>query len=974
VEALYNEMRARPPDERASALAAACPDDPTLAAEVLSLLDQPDSAAPFLNSPALEVAARLASGASSSFTGRRIGVFEVQGLLGAGGMGEVYRARDTRLGRSVAIKILPRAFKDDPERMVRFEREARVLASLNHPRICALYDVGRDQDTDYLVMELVEGETLAARLKKGALPFEQALRIAIEIADALDKAHRQGVIHRDLKPGNVMLTKSGAKLMDFGLAKLTLLGKDAEGISALPTASEPLTGEGTLMGTVPYMAPEQLEGETPDARSDLWALGCVLYEMATGRPAFEGRSRASLISSIMAAAPPPIGQIQPLTPPSLERLVKVCLAKDPDDRLQTAHDVMQELKWIAEAPAGTSGVTASGPGFPSPGRRRWALAVGGLILLSAAILGGLVGQRLPQDRGPGSHDAERKATFTDIAPPPGMHLSAIPTDSRLSDDGRQFVFLPVDNQDGRRLWLRDLDTGASRPLPGTENAGPVSWSRDGRRIVFAAEGDLKLLDIATGAVKNLTRLPRGGGDVGDLTGTWNQAGDFVFSWWGLHHIPASGGEPKVAILPDAARGEAFFEVPQFLPDGRHYLFSAVGLTPEQSGVYIGTLASSERRLILPSIEWAVFAPQGYLLFRRGSALFAQRFDPGRRELSGEPEPLVDGLLTPTWRGPNAWVGGDSLVYARGAAPRSRLTWFDRTGRESGPVGEFEDIITFDLSPDGTRVVAMIGFPGSSVWLIDASRGTSKRLTQGVGDGDPHFSGDAQSVLFVSGLPGRSGLFRLSLSGGGQTEVFRERPNTTPGSLPVSRLVATGWSHDGRIVLYSQNEELWSAPVSGDGEPKLVLRGPSISGGAHFAPDGRWVAYHHGVETGRSEVFVIPFPPTGERWQVSIAGGVQPTWRGDGRELFFLDPDGNLMSVEVSATRTIASGPPRVLFRTGVARPNAVIPDYGVTADGQRFLIKLPAAGNVPPELKLILDWTALLGKQKQTRPAGGPPA
>jgi eukaryotic-like serine/threonine-protein kinase len=895
--------------------------------------------------------------------GTRLGPYEIVAPLGAGGMGEVYRAKDTRLDRSVAIKVLPSHLTADPERRARFEREAKAVSSLNHPHICTVYDVGHEQGTDYLVMELVEGETLAQRVKKGALPLDQLLRTAIEIADALDKAHRQGVIHRDLKPGNVMLTKAGSKLMDFGLAKRAISAESGEHLSALPTEAPPLTGEGRIVGTMAYMAPEQLEGKDADARSDLWAFGCVLYEMATGRRAFEGKSQASLISAIMTAEPQPITQLQPLTPPALERLVKVCLAKDPDDRLQTAHDVMQELKWIAEAPAG-AGAAATGTvsgllRSATPAQKRWALAALGLTLLVGGILGGLVEKRMSQRSV--ANRGERRATFVDIALPPGVQLYELnPSDACLSGDGRQLVFFGLD-RDGGRLWLRDLDSGATRPLAGTEGAQtPVAWSRDNRRILYLASDSvsLKELEIPTGTVRTFAALPK---DSSVSLGAWNESGDFLLgARGGLFHAPPSGGDPKLMAPADAERGETILDVPQFLPDGRHYLFSAFSVKPDQSGVYVGVLGSAERKLLLPSIPWAALAPQGYLVFRRESVLFAQRFDPHRLELSGEPQRVVDGVRVNTWGWPASWVAGDTLVYVSGTTPRSQFTWFDRAGRESRRVGEPAEFITFDLSPDGTRVVASVSYPGR-LWVIDTSTGTSTVRTQGGADIDPRFSGDAQSVLFARRMPGQGGLFRMSLSGGSRDPVLREPAALSPGG---HRLSLHDWSRDGRLALYTpgMQNNIRSIPVSG-GQPQSVVEASAVVDEARFSPDARWVAYNSD-ENGRREVFVVPFPPTGERHQVSTTGGVQPLWRGDGRELFYLDPTGNLMSVEVTATRTFTNGPPRVLFPTGIANPSDVIEDYGVTADGQRFLLKLPAATNTPPQLKLILDWPALLGKSQ----------
>jgi dipeptidyl aminopeptidase/acylaminoacyl peptidase len=405
--------------------------------------------------------------------------------------------------------------------------------------------------------------------------------------------------------------------------------------------------------------------------------------------------------------------------------------------------------------------------------------------------------------------------------------------------------------------------------------------------------------------------------------------------------------------PDGARGEVLFDAPQFLPDGRHYLFSALGVTPEQSGVYVAALGVPDRRLVLRSTSWAAFAPQGYLLFQRDATLFAQRFDPSRLELAGEPERLVDGVYVSTWRRPTAWVAGDTLAFVAGDPRRYQLTWLDRAGRMVGRAGDPANIITFDLSPDGTRVVAQIDFPGS-LWLMDTSRGASRQLTRAADDADPRFSGDGKAVLFDRGVPD-SGIYRLSLDGGRQVAVLRE------GAPP--RPYVSDWSRDGRVALYAASAaSLWSVPVSGDGPPRPVVESTGMVDQARFSPDGRWVAFN-GDETGRMEVFVVPYPPTGERWQVSTAGGVQPQWRGDGRELFYLDPRGALMSADVDAAQTFSSAAPRVLFRTELGDPSGFTEDYGVAGDGERFLFRLPAADSRPRQMKLVLDWTTLLGRQ-----------
>jgi Tol biopolymer transport system component len=873
-------------------------------------------------------------------SGTRLGPYEILDALGAGGMGEVYRARDTRLGRDVAVKVLPTELSHDRDRLHRFEQEARLAGSLNHPGVLTVYDVGSHEGAPYLVTELLEGRSLREVLTPGPLPPRKAVEHAQQIAQGLAAAHAREIVHRDLKPDNIFVTKDGrVKILDFGLAKLTHpLLQDAEG-SEVSTK----TAEGRIVGTVGYMAPEQVRGKDVDARSDIFALGAVLYEMLTGERAFHGETTADTLTAILTKDPEEMSRPGRAVPASLDRLVRRCLEKDPEERFQSARDVAFAL----EAESGISRPELEAVAT-APRRRRWLPA--GLVGL--ALLGAGVGFGLLVGRGVGEQ-APREATFVDIALPPGVQLVE-PSFARLSEGGRQIVFAGLE-KGVRRLWVRSLDSPVTRPLPDTEGALPVAWSPDGRRVAFQSpEFVLKEIDVATGTLRTLGELPKLP-SLGDFTGSWNAAGDLILNWGGLLHFPASGG----AVL-DEARGEGGF-APQFLPDGRHYVVGVAAA--ERSGVYVGTLGTLDRQLVLPTVRWAAFAPQGFLLFVRDGTLFAQRFDPERRETLGEPERLVDGVYVSTWRNTTAWAAGNTLAYVSGALQKHQLTWLDRTGRESGRVGKPVEIVTFDLAPDGTRVVHATAEPGG-LWLIDTAHGTSRQLTQDEGDADPRFSGDGQAVLF----DGSSGLFRITLEGGTRVTVLPAPASPAEGGSSA-RYFLHHWSRDGRVALYSPDpNSLWAVPVSGDGPPHPVVESAGTVNQGRFSPDGRWVAYN-GDETGRMEVFVVPFPPTGERWQVSTAGGGQPLWRGDGRELFYLDPYGALMSVKVDLSRTFSAGTPRVLFRTGLTNLYFGIEDYGVTADGQRFLFRMPVENYRPPQLKLVLDWTALIRKGTSGEPA-----
>ena len=892
-------------------------------------------------------------------SGTRLGPYEILAPIGAGGMGEVYRARDTKLDRDVAVKVLPPHFAQDQDRLARFEREAKAVAALSHPNILAIHDFGRHDGTTYAVMELLEGNTLRERLAGGALPQRKAVEYAAQIASGLAAAHDKGIVHRDLKPDNLFVTSDGrVKILDFGLA--ALVEASPEDLSHSPTRERP-TDPGTVLGTAGYMSPEQARGQKADARSDVFSLGCVLYEMLSGKRAFRRETTAETLTAILREDPPSLSEVTPPLSASLERMLLHCLEKRPEDRFQSARDLAFDLQAMSDATGSGTGGRTGGP-MPTRGRLRWLWPVATMTSLCVAAGALLV-------RGPVSPMDDRRATFADIALPPGVRPSDLLSDMCLSEDGRRVAFAGIDKQGGR-IWLRDVDSGTTRSLSGTQNARPVAWSRDGRRIVFEANGTLKSLDISTEVLTPLATMPRGGG-WGLGSGSLNQAGDLVYAQWGLFHIKESGGDATVIALPDPELGEVYFQAPQFLPGGRQYLFSVAGLTPEKSGVYVGTLGTATRRRVLPSVSWAAFAPQGYLLSRRGPALFAQRFDPVRLELSGEPEQILEGVADSIF--PTVWVGGDTVAFVSGVTPRSQFTWFDRSGREAGRVGEPRTIGSFDLSPDGTYVVFSDSIPGS-LWLIDTSRdNATRRLTDGELDADPRFSRDATSVMFGSGLAGRRGLFRMSLSSRDRVPVL-SAPPPMAGTLP-GQIYMHDWSPDGRSVLYQDVENnVMSIPITG-GEPQLIAKSTGGFGvnQAHFSPDGRWVSYNSD-ETGREEVFVTPFPPNGDRFQVSTGGGVQPLWRGDGREIFYLDLTGNLVSVDVVPAAAFSTGPLRVLFHTGLISPGTQVEDYEVTADGQRFLIGLPAAGSAPAELKLVFNWPALLGRQKQTRSASGPPS
>jgi len=710
--------------------------------------------------------------------GTRLGPYEILSPLGAGGMGEVYRARDTRLGRDVAIKVLPKHLSANPEVRTRFEREAKTVSSLNHPHICTLFDVGREGDTDFLVMELIEGETLATRLAKGPLPAPDVLALGTEIADALDKAHRAGIIHRDLKPGNVMLTRSGAKLMDFGLARATGLAGPASGSGATfaaltqsPTIAQPLTAEGTIVGTFQYMAPEQLEGKEADERSDLWALGCVLYEMATGRRAFEGASQASLISSIMSSTPAPISQVAPMTPPALDRVVHACLTKDPANRIQSAHDVKLQLQWIGE------GSQAGAPALGAKPRRGF-----GWLPWVAVVVVAMVATDIVRQLTTGSDDDEALVTRTTIGAPPGARLEISGDDAgppALSPDGTMLVFSAVGGGGGKRLWLRRLDDFAARALPGTDGASYPFWSPDSRSIGFFSPTRLKRLDLAQGSVITVC-------DSVDAArgGTWSRDGVILFTptfWEGLFQVPASGGQRRRVTTPDST-SETTHRFPQFMPDGRHYIYlSANHRVPDgnTSAIYYGSLDGGERRPLFASKSNAVYA-QGFLLFVRDSTLMAQEFDAASGTVKGAPRATreVVQLDRSTWNATITAAENGVLVYGLGGrSGNCRVSWYERSGARTKALSSFGNLLAIDLSPDDRRLVMeWQQTPLADDWIIDVATGTRSRVTTGPDDEtSPIWLSDGKRVAYGARQSEKYSIYFKRADGSADQELFLEDP-------------------------------------------------------------------------------------------------------------------------------------------------------------------------------------------------------
>jgi Tol biopolymer transport system component/predicted Ser/Thr protein kinase len=893
--------------------------------------------------------------------GSRLGPYEVLGLLGAGGMGQVWKARDMRLERTIAIKVLPPKGQASAEARQRFEREARAASALNHPHICTVYDIGSEDGVDYLVMEYLEGETLAQRLRRGSMPLDEALKAAIEIADALDKAHRHGIVHRDLKPGNVMLAPAGVKILDFGLAKM--LPKQAGmAVSALETLTTPLTGAGAIVGTLQYMSPEQLEGKEADTRSDLFAFGAVLYEMITGRRTFDGRSKAGVIASILEHDPPSIRTLQPQSPEVLERLLSRCLEKNPERRWQSAGDLLAELEWIRQkGPEATPAAT--------PASRRpllWMIAAG-VCLLAAAVEAGLPLTR-PQP--------EIHGTRFTLGPPPETHFVSPWGATAVSPDGRLLVFGAGGVNGSPQLWVRPLDSLAARPLPGTEDGNVPFWSPDSRSVAFFAHDKLKRLEIAGGTAVSLCDAQI----IGPMGGAWNREGTILFSGaGGLYKVSASGGVPARVTEMDANRQELAHGYPQFLPDGKRFLYFIQSGNDDVQGMYAGALdRPQERVLVVRTAQKAFYqAPQsggqGWLLWLRGQTfmggqtLVAQPFDGGKARLTGEPAVVAEGIsVLPGAHRAAFWASGGGVVVYRGGGVREKFrpVWIGRDGKRLGEAGQADVFSTHvRLSPNEKQAALTRDvFSNWDIWLLDFGRSAVTRVTfNPKWDDWPVWSPDGRQLIFASD---RSGSFQLYRKDAGGTAPETQLTSGGNSKFP------SDWSRDGKYVLYDEADpktvtDVWVLPLEGNqaGKPIPVAQGPADERAGVFSPDGKWIAYSSS-ESGRGEIYVQPFPPTGGKSMVSSQGGTRPKWRGDGKELFYMGPGiDRIMAVNIrTAGAGIEADIPRELF--AVTPVPTVTFSYDVTADGQRFLVLQPpiGAGADQNSLTVVLNWQAGLKK------------
>ncbi len=890
--------------------------------------------------------------------GTRLGVFEVTALLGEGGMGQVYRATDTTLGRQVAIKVLPESFASDPQRVARLEREAKTLASLNHPHIAAIYGFEKSTGLHALVMELVEGEDLSRRIARGAIPLDEALPIARQIAEALEAAHEQGIVHRDLKPANIKVRADGmVKVLDFGLAKaMDPVAASSAAAMDTPTITSPaMTMRGMILGTAAYMSPEQAKGKPVDRRTDVWAFGAVLYETLTGHRAFKGEDTTDTIAAVVSKEPDWTA-LPANTPAVIRKLLRRCLEKDRKRRLDSAADARLEIEDALTSPSAESTLAPLAP--PVRARLPWAVAGISVTALTAMVLAWSPWRPL-------SVPPETRTEVNALA-------TSDPTHFALSPDGRQIVFA-VPTEGGSQLWVRSLASTTAQPVVGTEGVtGVPFWSPDSRSVGFFAANALKRLDLGGGAPQTLAQVAGGG-----RGGTWSPDGVIVFSQGpgtSLTRVSAVGG----AAIEVTALGphDTSHRWPHFLPDGRRFLFYAQGST-DTSGIFLGTLDGGAPTRLTTATTAGVYLAEGagtvgarreggWLLWVRAGTLLAQRLDLAEAALTGEPVILADGVAANDNNRSAVSVAATGLVaYRMVPVNRRQLTWFDRSGSARGTIGgpDTADLRTPRVSPDGRRVVVSRRVQGNTdLWLLDGSR-ASRFTFDAATDQVPAWSPDGTRIVFRSSRTGLGDLY-LKLTSGASAE---ER--LVASSQPME---PTGWSRDGRLLLYlyfdkETTADLWVAAMLDEGKPAAFLKTPFIERGGVFSPDGRWVAYQSN-ESGRQEVYVRPFVPPGTgatpgtavgQWQVSTSGGIAPMWRPDGKGLYYLNPAGAMMAAPIKVTRnTPELGAPVVLFPTrivGGGTEAGHTRQYDVAPDG-RFLINTVLDEASAP-ITLLMNWS-----------------
>jgi Tol biopolymer transport system component len=879
--------------------------------------------------------------------GTKLGRYEIRSKIGEGGMGEVYRARDLQLGRDVAVKVLPSVHALDDDRLSRFEQEARAASALNHPNILIVHDVGSHDRAPYVVSELLEGETLRQRISGAPLAQRRAVGFALEIASGLAAAHSKGIVHRDLKPENIFITKDGrVKILDFGIAKLT----EPEGRTSqtdIPTRRVD-TEPGVVIGTLGYMSPEQVRGQTVDHRSDIFSFGAILYEMLSGRRAFHGESAADTMSAILKEDPPDLSDTNQTVSPALERLVSHCLEKHPEARFHSARDLAFALEAISGSSGGSTQTIVATASVPARARfsKRAPWLVAGVCALAflVALPFAWLYLRRPPTEAPGA------VRF--LIPPPEKADYA--SDLVVSPDGRLVVTGVRDASGKESLWIRPLNSWDAHPLAGTELGGGPFWSPDSRSIGFFSGGKLKKIDVSGGLAQPLCDAGGAGG------GTWSRDGVIVFVRnveGGLYRIPATGGTSTAVTTLDRSRNETVHGWPHFLPDGRHFLYLARSSDAAKNAIVVGSLDSKETKFLLNAGSSVAYAPPGYLLFARQDTLMAQPFDADKLQLTGEAVPIVGlGRQLPTSRALFSASETGVLVYRSGSPGEdSQLAWFDRAGRPLGTVGPPGAYSAIRLSPDEKRIALqrLDDEKGTfDICVIDTTSGTTTRLTfDPANDVYPIWSPlDGSHIVFASTRAGAASLYQKP-SGGGKDELLFESDDS---KLP------NDWSPDGRYILYQgrsqQNWDLWVLPLGEDRKPAVFLQTAFAEAYGRFSPDGRWITYVSN-ESGKREVYVRGFPASGAQWQISNGGGEQPHWSRDGKELFYVSPTRKLMAIEVNgSSSSFEAGIRKALFDL---RVNVVdrFSDYDVTRDG-RFLVNTLIEQSVGAPVNVVMNWTA----------------
>ena len=949
IEDLYHSARECEPDKRSAFLSGACRGDPELRREVESLLAQDPAREGMLDRPA---AALLEDSAVMMLAaGARLGPYQIEARIGAGGMGEVYQAHDTKLGREVAIKVLPEAFAHDPDRLSRFQREAKMLASLNHPNIATIHGLEQSGDTRYLVMELVSGETLAERVKGGPLGIEEALKIAVQIAEALEAAHEKSIIHRDLKPANVKVTREErVKVLDFGLAK-AFVGDGGQDFSNSATLTAMGTEEGRVLGTPAYMSPEQARGKSVDKRTDIWAFGCVLYELLTGRRAFQGETTTEILAAVLRGEPD--WQALPeTTPVSIRALLRRCLQREMNKRARDAGDARIEIEEALAAPVNAELTTAAPTkGFHAHGRRALILSAG-TLLLGLAIAGVAVWNLKPSPPRPVSH-----VTIT-LPPDQQLAFQAAGLDLALSPDGTHLAYA-VRKGDTTQLYLRAMDSPESRPMPGTEGANNPFFSPDGQWLGFFAGGKLMKISVSGVAPQALCDASISAG------ASWGSHGTIVFGNFPegpLQQVSDAGGAPHP--LTHLEKGETSHRWPEFLPDGKAVLFAAATNSENWNNAQIAvqSVQTGERRNLVQGGMYPHYAPTGHLVYAQGGALMAVRFDPQRLTTTGAAVPVVDDVLQFTGNGDAQYSFSEtgSLVYVLGNVQvvPSRLVWVNRSGGEQPLSAPPRAYILPKLSPDDRRVAVVVAEQEPQIWLYDLPRETLSRFTfEGDANNGPVWTPDGKRITFNSNKEGPKNIFwQLADGSGGLERLTTSKYIHVPGS----------WSPDGQLLAFAEVNtttgfDIWVLRL-GDRKAQLFLQTPFNEQAPQFSPDGRWLAYYSN-ESGRSEVYVQAYPGPGGKWQISTEGGKEPLWNRKGRELFYRSGS-KMMAVEITTQPTFSASTPKMLFEALYQSANQSSPNYDVSSDGQRFLMLKPI--EQAAQINVVLNWFEELNQKVPT--------